>query len=365
MKTRAAVVVEGGKDLEIREVELDDPRPDEIRVKMVASGICHTDAIFRDQWHPIELPAVLGHEGSGIVEEVGSAVTDLAPGDRVVLGPAFCGQCAQCLAGHPMYCEKFGERNFAGVRGDGSRAFSDENGPVGSHFFGQSSFAEHSNVVASGAIKVDEEVPLELLGPLGCGIMTGAGSVLNVLDVKAGDSLAVFGTGAVGMAGVLAAKAAGVSTIIVVDIVESRLEFARELGATHTVNSKEQDPVEAIMEITGTGVQHALDTTGVPAVFNQMTNSLRILGHGVLVGASKVGTQASIDVGTRLASGIRVSLVIEGDAVPQEFIPRLIALHKAGVFPFEKLTRTYPLEEINRAFADSAEGTTLKPIVVY
>ena len=365
MKTRAAVAIAPETDLEIREVEVDDPRPDELRVKIVASGVCHTDAIIRDQWYPVPLPVVLGHEGAGIVEAVGSAVQGFSVGDKVVMGPAFCGACEQCLAGHPMYCVNFYDRNFGVQRPDGSKAFSDSQGAIGSHFFGQSSFAEYTNVVAHGAVKVPDDVPLDILGPLGCGIMTGSGAVLNVLEPKPGSSVAVFGTGAVGMAGMLAAKAAGATTIIMVDIVPERLEFAKELGATHIVNSKEVDPVEAIKEITGGGVNYALDTTGVPPVFSQMIKSLATRGHGALVGAAKLGTEAPFDIGTLLLTGIKVSMVIEGDAVPKEFIPRLISLHGQGLFPFDKLIKKYSFADINQAFADSADGSTLKPVIVF
>ncbi|WP_026821130.1 NAD(P)-dependent alcohol dehydrogenase [Arthrobacter castelli] len=364
METRAAVATAPDTDLDIRDVQVDDPGPDEIRVKIAASGVCHTDAIIRDQWYPVPLPVVLGHEGAGTVEAVGSAVEGFSTGDKVVIGPAFCGHCEQCISGHPMYCANFYDRNFGVQRQDGSKAFFDDEGAIGSHFFGQSSFAEYTNVVAHGAVKVPADAPLDILGPLGCGIMTGSGAVLNVLEPKPGSTIAVFGTGAVGMAAMLAAKAAGATTIIMVDIVEERLEFAKELGATHTVNSRETDPVEAIKEITG-GVHYALDTTGVPAVFSQMTKSLATRGHGALVGAAKLGTEAPFDIGTLLLNGIHVSLVIEGDAVPKEFIPRLINLHAQGKFPFDKLIKKYSYEDINQAFADSADGSTIKPVIVF
>jgi len=365
MKTRAAVATAPQTDLEIRELELDEPRPDELRVRMVASGVCHTDAIIRDQWYPVPLPVVLGHEGSGIIEAVGDDVEGFSVGDKVVVGPAYCGHCEQCVAGHPMYCVNFYDKNFGAQRPDGSKAFSDENGPVGSHFFGQSSFAEFTNVPARGAVKVPNEVPLDILGPLGCGIMTGSGAVLNVLKPTPGSSVAIFGTGAVGMAGMMAAKAAGATTIIMVDIVPSRLELAKELGATHVVNSKETDPAAAIKEITGGGAQFALDTTGVPMVFTQMSNSLATRGHGALVGAAKLGTEAKVDIGTQLLAGINLHLVIEGDAVPKQFIPRLVSLHQQGLFPFDKLIKKYDFADINQAFADSANGSTLKPVITF
>lgn len=366
MKVNAAVATAPQTDLDIRELTLDEPRPDEVTVRMVASGVCHTDAIVRDQWYPTPLPAVLGHEGSGVIEAVGTDVTDLKVGDKVVLAPASCGNCENCVSGHPQYCVEFYDLNFGGSRKDGSKMFDDNGTPVSSNFFGQSSFATASNVRARNAVKIDDDAPVELLGPLGCGIMTGAGAVLNVLAPSAGESIAIFGTGAVGLSGMLAAKASGATTIIMVDIVPSRLDFAKELGATHVVNSKETDPVEAIREITdGRGVSFALDTTGVPPVFSQMTKSLALRGHGALVGAAKLGIEAPFDIGTLLTSGINISMVVEGDAVPRKFIPKLISLHERGMFPFEKLVKTYDFKDINQAFADSESGATIKPIVVY
>lgn len=365
MKTRAAIATAPESDLVIREVELDELRPDEVRVKIAATGVCHTDAFVRDQGYPVPQPVVLGHEGAGTIDAVGSAVEGLSTGDKVVIGPAFCGHCQPCLSGHPMYCANFYARNMGVERLDGSKAFSDDSGPIGSHFFGQSSFAEYTNVPAHGVVKVDDDAPLDLIGPLGCGVMTGAGAVFNVLKPEPGSSVVVFGTGAVGLSGMLAAKAAGATKLIMADIVPERLEFAKELGATHTINSKDTEPVEAIQEITGGGAEYALDTTGVPAVFTQMSNSLATRGHGALVGAASPGTMASVDIGARLLAGINISLVIEGDAVPKELIPRLIDLHNQGLFAFDKLIKKYPFEDINQAFADSANGSTLKPVLIY
>lgn len=365
MKTRAAVAVAPATPFDIREVDVDDPRPDEIRVHMTASGVCHTDAIIRDRWYPVPQPVVLGHEGAGVVEAVGRDVTDLAEGDRVVVGPSFCGACAQCQAGHPMYCERFYEYNFGVRRADGSTAFTASGDAVGSHFFGQSSFAEHTVVRARGAVKVADDAPLELLGPLGCGLMTGAGAVLNVLRPGPGSSIAIFGSGAVGMAGMLAAVASGASTVIMVDVVPERLAFARTLGATHTIDSREGDPVAQLRGITPAGVDTALDTTGIPAVYGQMAASLATRGHGALVGAAKPRTAASIDIGSLLMTGLSLSMVIEGDAVPRAFIPRLVDLHRAGAFPFDRLIRRYRFDDIEQAFADSAAGGTLKPVLVY
>ncbi|MFC4223021.1 NAD(P)-dependent alcohol dehydrogenase [Lysinibacter cavernae] len=366
MQVSAAVVTHKEQPLVLKRLELDEPRQGEVRVRMVASGVCHTDAIVRDQWYPTPLPAVLGHEGSGIVDAVGPGVTSVEPGDHVVLSFATCGTCKSCLSGHPSYCVNFFELDFGGSRTDGSKAFTDEDGqPVSSHFFGQSSFSTYSNVAERSIVKVSKDAPLELLGPLGCGIQTGAGAVLNVLKPEAGSSVVIFGTGAVGLSGLLAAVASSASIIIAVDIVDSRLEFAKTLGATHTINSKNEDAPARIKEITGGGVDYALDTTGNKFVFAQMLNSMGILGHAALVGAAALGTEASVDIGTLLMSGLTLSMVIEGDSVPQAFIPKLISLYNDGKFPFDKLIKRYDFANINQAFADSESGITLKPVVIF
>lgn len=362
----AAVATAPKAPFEIRELQLDDPQPGEVQVRIVASGVCHTDAIVRDQWYPTPLPAVLGHEGAGIVARVGAGVASVQPGDRVVLAPASCGVCAHCLGGHPSYCERFYDLNFGGRRADGTTAFSDGATPVSSNFFGQSSFASVTHTGERNIVKVPDDTPLELLGPLGCGVQTGAGAVLNVLRPGPGSTIAIFGAGAVGMSGMLAAVAAGATTIIMIDIVGSRLEFAKELGATHTVNSKSADPVAAIREITdGRGVEFALDTTGNTIVFPQLLGSVATLGHAALVGAAALGTEAPFDIGTLLLSGLKLSLVIEGDSVPQLFIPRLINLYEQGKLPFDRLVKQYPLAEVNRAFDDAASGVTLKPVIIF
>lgn len=366
MNVKAAVYEKTGEPLQIRSLELDEPRANEVQVRITATGVCHTDAVVRDGWMPTEPPMVLGHEGAGVVEKVGPGVSHLAPGDHVVLSVNSCGTCEQCLQGHPAYCLNIYVHNFAGGRPDGSTAFADADGaPVKSHFFGQSSFAEVVNASVRSVVKIPDDFPLELAGPLGCGIQTGAGAVLNVLRPAAGGSFVVFGAGAVGLSALMGAVANRVGTIIAVDMVDSRLELAKELGATHVINGGTEDAVERILEITGGGVQTALDTTGNARVFQQMINALAVAGHAGALGASKAGSEGVIDLPAALARGIRVTWIVEGDAVPQLFIPELIALHRAGHFPFDKLIRTYPFDEINSAFADSESGEVLKPIVVF
>lgn len=366
MDATAAVVREPRKLLDVVTVRLSEPRPDEIRVRMVGAGVCHSAVIARDQVYPVPLPVIPGDEGAGVVEAVGEAVTSVETGDHVVLGFNSCGTCARCLSGHPSNCRSFFDRNFGGFRPDGSSPVSLAGKPVAGSFFGQSSFSSHVVVPARIAVKVPQDLPLDLLAPLGCGVMTGAGAVLNVLKPVPGGTFAVFGTGAVGFSGLLAAKAAGCTTIIATDIVGERLAQAEELGATHVIDSRTTDVVEAVRDITGgEGVDYALDAVGVSAVFAQMAESLATRGHGVLVGAPNPGDLAGIDVGALLTGAPRLSMVIEGDAVPHEFIPRLLRLYRAGLLPFDRLIRKYPLAEVNEALADSESGVTVKPVLTF
>ncbi|MCA8218089.1 NAD(P)-dependent alcohol dehydrogenase [Burkholderia cepacia] len=360
----AAVARAAGAPFSIESARLRAPRGDEVRVRVVATGLCHTDLIVRDQYYPVPLPAVLGHEGAGVVEAVGPNVKTLAVGDHVVLTYGACGHCPSCVGGHGAYCRHFFGLNFGGGDADGQTAIRDEQGqPLHDHFFAQSSFASYALARENNAIKVPPEAPLELLGPLGCGIQTGAGAVINSLAVRAGSSFASFGAGAVGMSAVMAARVAGATTIIAVDIVPSRLALALELGATHTINSKEVDVVDAIRQITGGGVDYALESTGLPAVLSQGIEALGSRGTIGVVGAPKLGTKAEFDVNNLLLGGRSIRGIVEGDSVPQTFIPQLVQLHLQGRFPFDRLVKFYPLEQINQAAEDSSSGITLKPIL--
>lgn len=362
METTAAVSRNADEPLSIEQIEIADVQPDEVRVRMVSTGICHTDATARGGAYPISLPAVFGHEGAGIVDEVGAAVRGLQPGDHVVLAPASCGVCKSCVSGQMAYCANYIGQNLSGRRtakaGDGSS--------VSTHFFGQSSFSAYSNVVARCAVKVDPEVPLEMLGSFGCGLQTGAGAVLNDLRPHAASSIAVIGTGAVGSASIMAAGIAGCTTVVAVDLHDSRLDLARQLGATHTVNSGSTDMLEELMQITGgQGVDHIVDTTSVPAVLNQAARSLAVRGTLVAVGNTTFGTEAPFEIGESQVKGWTFTMNVQGSSVYPIFIPRLIELWKQGRFPFEKLVKTYPFADIEQGFIDSKAGSTIKPIILY
>jgi aryl-alcohol dehydrogenase len=363
MKIIAAVVPATGQPFQVEEVDLEQPRSDEILVRIVGAGMCHTDLSVRDRI-PFSRPAVLGHEGAGVVEKIGANVAKVGPGDHVVLSFNSCGRCDKCLRGYPGYCQDFEKLNFGGVRSDDSSPLSKDGAPLFGAFFNQSSFANYALASERNAVKVPKDIPLEILGPLGCGVQTGAGSVLNALRVPAGTSIAVFGTGAVGLSAIMAAVVAGCITIIGIDIIPSRLEFARELGATHVINAAEKNSVEEIQGITGTGVNYSIDTTGVPAVYRQAIESLDLLGICGLVGGSPQGTEVSLEM-RNILLGRSTRGIIEGDSIPQIFIPQMIELYKQGRFPFDKLIKFYPIEAINQAAEDSANGITVKPVLQF
>ncbi|HEY0248700.1 MAG TPA: NAD(P)-dependent alcohol dehydrogenase [Gryllotalpicola sp.] len=351
-----------GKDAPFvfEQLELAEPRPDELLVKLTSSGLCHTDLAMVQGEIPAPFPIVLGHEGAGIVEEVGSAVTGFQLGDRVAVSFASCGHCSNCLSGKEAYCESFMALNFGGVREDGSTTITDgEGATVHGSFFGQSSFATHALVAARNAVKVPEGIDLDLTGPLGCGIQTGAGAVINTLGVTAGASIVISGTGAVGLAALMAAKAVGATTIIAVDVLAPRLETALELGATHVVNGREEDVVARVQEITGGGADYAFDTTGIPPVIVNDLLALKMGGEIGLVAAGPEGAAIPVSAMT----GKTVRSLIEGDSVPQVFIPHLIALYQRGVFPFDRLVTKYPFADIDRAIADTQSGAAVKAVL--
>lgn len=359
MRIQAAVTRTQSAPFHFEDVELAEPRLGEVCVKIIATGVCHTDAVARDLGIA-PFPIVLGHEGSGVVEKVGPGVTRLVVGDPVVLSFAHCGHCENCLTGHPTVCATFNTLNFGGAMDDGTHRLRGASGEL-STFFGQSSFATHAVVRASNAVKVDADVDLALLGPLGCGIQTGAGTVLNRLRPASGTSIAIYGCGAVGLSAVMAAVIAGCQEIIAVDVHDSRLDLARELGASLTLNGKHVDVVGEIKSRTQGGCHYAVETTGAPPVVRQSLHALRPLGQCAIVG---VTPEVTLDIHNDLmAEGKSMVGVIEGDSVPRVFIPQLVTYYKAGRFPFDRLVKSYEFSDIERAFEDSKRGGTIKPVL--
>jgi aryl-alcohol dehydrogenase len=348
-----AILGKKGGPLKIESVELEGPRDDEVLVRIVASGICHTDIDFVDEWAGAANPVVLGHEGAGVVEQVGGSVKGIRRSDRVVLSYQSCGRCRQCRRGRPAGCERFYEANFGFARLDGSNAM--HRSGVRGHFFGQSSFATYTLATKRNIVKVPKDLPLELLAPLGCGLQTGAGAVMNSLKVPKGASIAIFGTGAVGLAAVMAARIVGADPIIGIDIKPMRLKLAQELGATHVIDKRHDDVASGITRITGRGVDYVLEITGDPEMHH--------LAIGVLNPHGTVALIASPNGAESLQEGRKTLSIIQGDAVPQRFIPKLIAMYKSGQFPFDRLVKLYDFKEINRAVADAKRGDAIKPVL--
>lgn len=363
MAIKAAVVREQSGPFVIEEVTLEEPRAHEVLVRIAGVGMCHTDLVVRDQYFPTPLPAILGHEGSGVVERIGAAVTKVAVGDHVVLSFASCGECANCRQGRYGYCPDLYGRNFSGARPDGSSPCCDaQGGRLSGYFFGQSSFGEQAIATERSVVKIPKDVPLEIMGPLGCGIQTGAGAVINALRPGAGSSIAVFGAGSVGLSAIMAARVVGCATIVAVDMNEARLKLALELGATDAVKAGD-DAVAQIQALTGgEGVQYSLECTGLPKVARQAVDCLRLTGVCGIIGVSPLGTEIALDM-NGLLFGRTVRGIIEGDSVPDIFIPQLIELWRQGRFPFDRLIEFYPLSRIEEAAHAAEQGRVLKPVL--
>ncbi|HEX3836385.1 MAG TPA: NAD(P)-dependent alcohol dehydrogenase [Steroidobacteraceae bacterium] len=361
MKIQAAISRAGTAHPNIEELELEDPRVDEVRVRIVATGICHTDLNCHSGYGvPIPKPIVLGHEGAGIVEALGAGVHGLAVGDHVVLSGGSCGVCPSCRAARPTYCRDAMKLSFGGMRADGSSPLSQHGARIAGAFFAQSSFASHVVVPERSAVKVPADVPLQLLGPLGCGIITGAGSVLEAFRLRPGQSIVVFGVGSVGMAAVMAARIAGASRIVAVDVSAQRLALAVSLGATDSVASGAQT-LGALRELEPFGFNFSFNTTSAPAVYTMATECLANEGTAGFV--TRPQGDWTINVGALLAGGRRFQGILGGSAAPQLFIPLLIDYWRQGRFPFDRLIAEYSFDHIGKAWADCSSGAVLKPVL--
>ncbi|KAF0961103.1 NAD(P)-dependent alcohol dehydrogenase [Rhodococcus sp. T7] len=364
MKTTAAVLRAAQEPLSLEELDIGELRPREVLVRIVGSGICHTDLGMIATAETDAAPIVLGHEGSGIVTAVGPEVERIEPGDHVVLSYNFCAECDNCARSLPMHCRNFLPLNLVGARLDGSSVLSSSGEQVRGHFFGQSSWATYAVANEQNCVRVARNLPLELLAPLGCGIQTGAGAVLNTLHPDEGSSIAIFGTGSVGLAALLGAVVAGCSTIIAVDIQPARLAKAADLGATHTINSAEENVVERIRDITGGGVHYSVDCIGLADVVRSALECLQSPGVCATVGFQGVPNEISVDQG-HLLFGRSLIGVIEGDAISQEFVTRMIDLYQAGKFPFTELIDTFEFDQINEAIEAVHLGKVTKAVLTF
>jgi aryl-alcohol dehydrogenase len=363
LKINAAVLEAYAGTFTIRQLAMRDPLDDEVLVAVAGCGICHTDIKVSQGYASVPMPVVLGHEGSGRVLQTGNSVEDLQPGDHVVMSFPACGHCRQCLDKHPAYCDTGQQLSFSCLPVNGQGVYMETDPAVSGAFFGQSSFATHALVARQNLVRVDKEYPLELLGPLGCGFQTGAGAILNVLQPAPTTSLAVIGAGNVGLSAIMAAGIAGMQLIIAVDNNPSRLQVAQGLGAGHLVDSTEENDIGlAIRKLTaGRGVDFVIDTTNNPALVRSAFSALA--NRGALVHSGGGGKDICVE-GSHLLHGRTVTGVIQGDSVPQTFIPQLLAYYRAGCFPFDTLLQKYALSEINQAVADMQNGRVIKPVLL-
>lgn len=369
MKMRAAILEQLNAPLVIDDVELDEPKDEEVLVKLVANGVCHSDIHCIKGDLLTQLPIVLGHEGAGIVEKVGSGVTELQPGDKVIVTVApHCGKCPACMMGVPSSCERDPQTAMLmGSMADGTKRLKRKNGEEISHFMAQSSFAEYAVVEESAAVKVRDDAPLDVVCLLGCGASTGIGAVINKARVKAGSSVAVFGCGGVGLATIMAAKLVGAHPIVAVDLLDSKLEMARGLGATHLVNASKEDPVTKIAAECGGGVDYSFEAIGKTEVMAQAFHSVyaRPGGMTIVLGLAPIGTTFPIEA-WRFMREVVITGCTVGSIRPRVDIPHYVDLVMAGKLPLEKLVSAhYTLDQINDAIQDTLDGKIIRGVITF
>ncbi|MCW3463932.1 NAD(P)-dependent alcohol dehydrogenase [Chitinophaga nivalis] len=363
MDIQAAMLKAYNEPFSIETVTLGAPADEEILVRLVATGICHTDVAVQEGVYPFPVPAILGHEGAGIVTAVGKQVTSLQPGDQVVLSFLNCGACSSCATGHPAYCDQLFPLNLSGRRDDGTTPYQHGEETINGLFFHQSSFATHTITHFRNAVKVPQDVPLASLGPLGCSIQTGIGTILHTIKPDKGSSILICGVGPVGLAAVIGAHLAQCREIIAVDQHADRLDLAVELGATHTCLTTDQPLADYLREKWPNGVHHIVDTTGHPDIISQSFLSLLPRGILALLGLRTLDSQLTLPY-FLLSMGRTVTGVLEGDCRPHEMIPKLVALYQAGQLPIDKMITQYPLADINRAVADLKAGKIIKAVIL-
>jgi aryl-alcohol dehydrogenase len=363
MRIRAAVSREVDAPPRIEALQLAAPRADEVLVRVVAAGICHTDLrAHAGGGLPVPRPVVLGHEGAGVIEQVGSAVQHLRPGDRVVLSGSSCGGCPSCRANLPSYCDEVLPRSFGGQRVDGSSALSGPEGRINGHFFGQSSFATHCLADARGAVRIGDDIPLHVAAPLACGVITGAGAVLHVFGLRPGASLVVIGAGSVGLSAVMAARLSGASRIITVDPLPQRRELSLALGATETLDARAEDIAEQVRQIVPRGADFALNTTAVPAAYEAAMQVLAVRGMAAFV--TSPADPVAVRLQTLQFGGRSLRGIIGGDAAPQLTIPLLLDHWQQGRFPMDRLITRFKFDDIEQAFAAAKAGQVVKPVLL-
>jgi S-(hydroxymethyl)glutathione dehydrogenase/alcohol dehydrogenase len=362
---RAAVLWNWNEPFKVEEVELSAPRQGEVRVKLAASGVCHSDLSIQRGILPVPPPRIIGHEGAGVVEEIGLGVTSVAPGDHVILCWMYpCGHCTECGRGRPVHCETALTTMMAGGMYDGTPRFK-VRGQDMPHWVG--SFAEHTVLPETACIKIRDDAPLDKACLVGCGVMTGIGAVINTAKVEPGASVAVFGAGGVGLNVIQGAVLAGAGKIIAVDLLDSKLALAREFGATDTLNAKSGDAVGGIQALTGgKGVDYAFEVIGSPAVIAQAYASLRRAGKVVVVGVPPFGSEVTLPAFSFPMEEKSVIGSFYGSAQFHYDMPRIIDLYMAGRVKLDQLvTKTFGLDDINRALEAMEAGSVARGVIAY
>jgi len=351
------------RSIQLEEVELEGPREDEVLVRITSCGVCGTDRGCIHGLEPYPAPGVLGHEGAGTVEAKGRLVDNVRVGDRVMIGFPFCGTCRSCRRGEMRYCTHGKTLNFSGFRCDGSSPMARPDGEnLAARFFQQSSWATHTVALGRQVVKVPDGIDADLMGPLGCSISTGAGTILNELRPRPDSSIAIFGAGSVGLAAVMAARLSPATTIIVIDRNQARLELARELGATHTIAG--DHPVEEIQNITNCALDYAVEATNGANMVADAVQALGICGVCAVVGGAKASARINVLHEDLLLSGKTVRGIMGGGGITPDFHLALMQLQAQGRFPLERLVRRYPFTEVNQAIDDSDSGEAIKPILM-
>jgi len=362
MNMKAAVLYEVNTPLRLEEVTLDDPQDGEILVKMTATGVCHSDlGVIRGE-NPNSLPIVLGHEGAGTVEKVGHGVTLVQPGDHVVLPAIFtCGECRYCVEGEPALCSEVMPAQMMGTLPGGSKPLRKGNQEL--NVFFTSAFAQYTVVPERMAVKVRDDAPLDVVCVLGCAVSTGVGSVINRARLRAGESMVIYGCGGVGLSAVMGAKVAGAGKLIAVDVLDPKLEMAKELGADYVINASQEDPLQRIMEITGGGADYSIETVGDVQVITQAFASIHSGGTCVLVGAPPFGDMLSLTP-FEFLFGKKLIGSLLGNVRTRIDVPRYVDLYMDGRLPIDKLiSKYYPLEEINEAFDALERGEVGRGVI--